>query len=198
MNLSIDIQDKATPAVHELLSKTANTTALHAAMGMGVETLVLRHIRTVLVPKGNKSGGTSTGFWKKAAQSVVGNSTATDATVSIRQRGVALQYYGGTVKPSGRISDVTGRPITRLAVPLDASAHGKMPGDFPKDSLICIGNILARKVGRAKDAPLIAMFALVRSVRIKPHPDVLPPEDQIREAAQTAASKYIRRNLRNA
>ena len=193
MNLRVSLQDRATPAVKALLSRAANTKALHAEMGMSVERLVLRHIRTVLVPRGNKMGAPSTGFWQKAAASVKGTSTATDATVSITHRGVALQYYGGKVKPSGRISSVTGRPITRLASPLDASAYGKTPGDFPKGSLTLIGNVLARMPKGGGFGT--ALFALVRSVTIKKHPDVLPTEAEIGAAAVNAGTKYLQRNL---
>ena len=196
MNVNVTILDRATPAIRAFLSRATNSQAIHAEMGLAVESLVLRRIRTVLIPRGNKMGAPSTGFWQKAAASVKGTSTATEATVSIPDRGVALHYYGGTVKPSGRISSVTGRAITRLAIPLDASAYGKSPGDFPKGSLTLIGNVLARKLGRGKDAPFTALFALVRSVHINPHPDILPPDAEIGATAAKAGKNYLLRNLK--
>lgn len=61
-------------------------------------------------------------FWPEASQSVTpprldGNM----AVVLITKKGVRLHWMGGTVRPSGKTSRVTGRPIKSLLVPFDDS-----------------------------------------------------------------------------
>lgn len=186
MNVTVTVQHSAD--LQSKLDHLEDRAGLNAEMGIAVEDLVRTHIVKTLIPKGNALGGPSTGFWKKAADSIEGTSNGNEATVRITARGVALQYYGGRVFPSGRISDVTGRPITRLAIPISASAHGKRPGDFPKGELVLKGNVLT--LGGT------ALFALVRSATIKPHPEVLPTESEICATATESAVNYLLRKLK--
>jgi len=70
-------------------------------------------------------------YYAEAAASVIREWDDNTATVSIPHAGFALRYYGGTVRPSGRTSLITGKPIRRLAIPISGSpAEGKTPGDF--------------------------------------------------------------------
>ena len=114
--VTITVEDSATPELRAEMARLTDRKPLHAEMGMAVERLVARHLRATKLPQGNRLGAPSTGFWKKAIDSVVGTANATEAVVSIPSRGVALQYYGGTVKPQ-RAEDLT--------IPIHAVAHGK-------------------------------------------------------------------------
>ena len=180
-------------AFEELKAKLENSAAMHAEIGLSVESLVISHIRTELLPKGNRLGAPSTGFWQKAIASVVGTSDASGATVSIPARGVALQYYGGTVFPSGRISEITGKPITKLTIPVNILAYGKSVGDFPKGEIVHLPktNTLYRKVGDSFEA----MWVLLSSVTISAHPEILPPETETLQAARDALEDYLATSL---
>lgn len=61
-------------------------------------------------------------FWPEAAQSVTPpRLDGKMAVVLITKKGVRLHWKGGTVRPSGKTSRVTGRPIKSLLVPFDDS-----------------------------------------------------------------------------
>ncbi len=80
---------------------------LYAAAGR-VRSLVEEHFRA----------RKSRRFWKEAADSVQvepGNNGTLN--VQIFKRGVHLRYAGGTVKPTGQISELTGKPIKSLLIP---------------------------------------------------------------------------------
>lgn len=114
--MNVTIEDRATPEVRAYIARLSDRTQLHDEMGMAVERQVVKHLRTVKVPQGNRLGAPSTGFWKSAIDSVVGTADAQAATVSIPARGVALQYYGGAVRAKTK-------PF--LTIPIHAAAHGK-------------------------------------------------------------------------
>ncbi len=69
--------------------------------------VVRRHLR------GN--GGRS--FWEEAASSLRTASSDEKATLEITKRGVHLSYAGGVVKPTGNISEMTGKPTKSLLIP---------------------------------------------------------------------------------
>ena len=64
----------------------------------------------------------SQGFWGKAKQSINPPVIRDNkATIDITHTGVRLQWLGGTVRPTGRKSEVTGRPIRSLLIPFKDS-----------------------------------------------------------------------------
>ena len=151
---------------------------------MAAEKTVLNHLRTVKQPQGNRFGAPSAGFWKKAMDSVFSTATATEATVSIPARGVALQYYGGTVRPTNKQC---------LTIPINAMAYNQSARTLAP--LIRVKDILYKKFGEGSSAKLVAMFALRKSVTIRPHPDVLPSKGTIAQAVATEAEIYCRRHV---
>lgn len=187
--MQLTITDSALPRVSAVIASLQNAAQLHANMAMGIEYTVLRHIRTKLVSTPNKLGAQSTGFWQKAANSVVARSTAQEAVVEITHRGVALQYYGGTVTPKNKKA---------LTIPIHPDAHGKWVGDFPQGTIFRIPGtaLLARKVGDASSAQIQPLFLLRRSVKVNSNPDVLPTEDEIRTAALDAGKAFVERALK--
>jgi hypothetical protein len=202
MSMTITIEDTATPALRRAMAALKDRKALHAEMGMAVERQVVRHFRTVKVPQGNRLRGVSTGFWKKAAASVKGTASETEAVVRVPARGVALQYYGGTVKAKGK-------PLT---IPIHPAAHGKSVAEMGVKVYRFLskkGNwILATdpntarsgkpRAGKSLNATRIPryrggtpLYVLKQAVTIKPHADVLPTREELTETAREQARRYL-------
>ncbi len=189
--LDLTFTDLATPGMRRVITRLEDRHRLHAEMGMSVGRLVIRHLRLTLATKPNKLGAPSTGFWQKAISSISANATEEAATISIRHQGVRLQYHGGTVRPTR---------AKALTIPISPLAHGKRVGDFSKGSIFMLPikrgqsiGILARKFGRGKSARIEPLYVLRRSATIRPHPEILPTEAEIGEAAATALTKYLER-----
>lgn len=156
----------------------------------------------------------SQGFWGAAKRSV--NSPVIQdnkATIDITHIGVRLQWLGGTVRPTGRKSEVTGRPIKSLLIPFKdsplrrrslASLH------LPEEEVMVLGNvetgsaILARvkqRKRRNQDGhyqDVTPLGALVKSATIPAHPEVMPSHEQMREYAVRAATLVMDRLLNQA
>lgn len=150
----------------------------HLLPGMLVELhrIMTLHLSTNYASKANKLGGTSTGYWKAAIDSIVSSidAAANAVALTFKERGVALHFYGGTVKPVG-ISEITGKQIQRLALPAIAAAHGHSPKEVPG---LEIGKFPGGW-GLGKDGQL--WFRLVRQTRHNPDPKIIPAnlEEQI-------------------
>ena len=201
--MTITVEDHATPGLRAMMARLRDRTALHAEMGMAVERQVARHMRDTKVPQGNRLGGTSTGFWMKAIASIKGTSDRNAARVWIPARGVALQYYGGTVRAKNK---------PYLTIPISPLSHGKsvkeMGGHLyrflsKKGNLILATDPNPSRGGSSKSRKPRSgppryrggtpLYVLLKSVHINAHPDVLPQEAAIGAEAAKAATKYIAR-----
>lgn len=134
--------------------------------------------------------GQRVNFYLQAADSVIRESSGDTALVRVPHTGIAQRYFGGVLKPSGRPSAVTGRPVQRLAIGLKGTpGEGHVPADFP-------ALFLATKIGvkrgdktqnaflaRKEGGGIQRLFVLVAEVRQPPDPDVLPKDDAILDAA---------------
>lgn len=65
-----------------------------------------------------------------------------------------IHHFGGKIVPTGRTSEVTGKPIKHLAIPINAAAKKKQPRDFPKLRLLPLksGAFLVQDSFNATDA----------------------------------------------
>jgi hypothetical protein len=157
------------------------------------------------------------GYWDKAADSIQQPNIESDGvSVSVNKPGVALHYFGGTVKPGKSISRFTGRPTTLLTLPARTEAYGKSAGEF--NNLKMVWGKGGRPVALAEDtasptseihlvkskngvlrkvhvqAPPekqggLIMFWLVPQVTIQAKPDVIP---QLEEMALPAFHEVVR------
>ncbi len=207
MSMTITIEDTATPAIRRYLAALRDRRPLHAEMGMAVEAQVAKHMRTVKEPQGNRLSAPSTGFWKEAIGSIRGTADNEAAVVSISKRGVALQYYGGTVRAKNK---------PYLTIPISPLSHGKsvaeMGGKFyrflsKKGNLILAtdpnpGRAGKPRVGqRLKTARIpryrggVPLYVLKKQVTVRPHADVLPDRAELERTATRALNNYIGRRL---
>lgn len=129
-------------------------------------------------------------YYLQAADSVIRETQGGDALIRIPHAGVAQRLYGGTIKPSGRVSAVTGRPVRRLAIGLSGTpGEGHVPADF--GTLFCVLKKGAKRgdlsqtafLVRKQGAGLQYLFALVSEVTQNPDPGVLPADAALLDAA---------------
>ena len=147
----------------------------------------------------------SQGFWGKAKRSVNPPVIRDNkATIDITHIGVRLQWLGGTVKPSGRKSEVTGRRIKSLLIPFrDSPLRRRSLASLhiPDEEVMVLGDVDTRvkqrkrrnKDGRYQD--VTPLGALVKSATIPAHPEVMPSREQMREYAVHAATLVLNRLL---
>ena len=129
-------------------------------------------------------------YYLQAADSVTSDADGGEAFVRIPHTGIAQRYYGGVISPSGRISPVTGKPVTRLAIGIKGTpGEGHTPADFA-DLFVSVrkgskkdgdkGNAyLAVKSGESVQY----LFTLVTRVEQAAAPSVLPENGKILNAA---------------
>lgn len=129
-------------------------------------------------------------FYLQASDSVTREASAGTALIRIPHAGVAQRFYGGVIKPSGRPSKVTGKPVRRLAVGIPGTpGEGHTPADFG-ELFVAVrkgskkdgdkgGAYLARMAGDAVQY----LFSLLASVKQEPDATVLPPDDRLLDAA---------------
>lgn len=144
-------------------------------------------------------------FWPEAAQSVTppqldGNT----ALVLITKKGVGLHWKGGTVRPSGKTSRVTGRPIKSLLVPFDNSPIRRRSlaeaGYDPQEVMV-----LKSKNGRpylahvrkykkkvnGQTAKVTPLGYFLKSTTIQAKPEVIPSAETFQTSVRLAVMQYM-------
>jgi len=129
-------------------------------------------------------------FYRDAATSLERNSTPDEDQVRVVKRGMALQYYGGTVKAGKGRSSKTGMPTKYLSIPVN-NAIRDMPGRYPNLTFIKINDDLAALVIPLPDNDFKPIFWLKKEVTIRPHKYILPKDEQYNRAAKEGALEYI-------
>lgn len=148
------------------------------------------HLRALIKQHLEARGGRK--YWKEAADSVETALNESGAVVSINRQGVRLHFYGGTVKPTGRISNVTGKPIKRLLIPGENSPLRKANVELYE-----LG--LDRDAVRIEEGKLMAdiggvpveLGILAKKAEHNPDPTVLPKPEQMAEALHTGAREAL-------
>lgn len=143
-------------------------------------------------------------FWKEAADSVqVEPGSNGTVNINIYKRGVHLRYAGGTVKPSGQISELTGRPIRSLLIPGPRTAmrtQGLDLYDVVKDPRRVhtiknhAGRVYLVEDAEQEGQKMRYLGRLVKQTTHSPDPTVLPSEQDMQEAA-AAGANFILKDL---
>lgn len=188
------------PELNRILGEVKRPRALYQAGAKTVQVEISKHLKR-LQARGNKKGWPSQKFFAGKATSVernVGIASVTDkgAVITIADPRFVHRITGGTV---------TAKRAKMLAIPLTAEAYaasGKgsikesMPGlvviKLPRGVYLC--REVATKVGgsKVKSLRVIPLFKLVRSVTHKPHPEDMPDEKLLSEAARDAMLRTAR------
>ena len=146
----------------------------------------------------NKLAGTTTNYWLRASQASVATATGSDITIvvdAIKVRGIKRHYTGGgTIRPSGKISEITQKPIKYLTIPINAAAHGQTVALMQRlgFNLYRKGGALFSQSGPEKSDSDVAMFALKKSIGPQqPNPAILPTQNAYYDAINTAVDELL-------
>ncbi len=187
MNVSISINGQE--QLDQTLLKFTGITGEEVASASTQPTreVTAKHFYTYATAHPNKFGATSTGYWVKAGDNTVATSSGAVVNIEVVEKagkfvGVRRHYTGGgIIKPSGRISEITGKPIQYLTIPINGAAHGKtvaMMRALGVD-LYRKGSALFAKSGGARSDSDVAMFALKKSIGPQtPNPAIIPTPQQ--------------------
>jgi len=137
----------------------------------------------------NKLGGTSTGYWKKAGDATSSEVNGDAVQIWIVETpgigglvGVKRHYTGGgTIKASGRMSEVTKKPIQYLTIPISPSSHGRTVAMMQSLGVIYRKGsaLFMHPKGSKRSDSDEAIFALKKSIGPQqPNPYILPTNDE--------------------
>lgn len=174
--------------------------ALDAALGTA--TAVRKNFRRIKELTGSKH------YWHGAASStqVAEQTEGSTAYVVVRQKGVRLHWKGGTVRPTGKPSEVTGKPTKALLIPFDDSPLKKRRVSlhelhYPKENLHVFKSaggcpILVAAEQMKRKTKLIWLGKLVKAAHFDARPEVMPNEQELKSAAVLGAGEAINAILR--
>ena len=168
----------------------------HRSMAFAVERSVRRHLRQNYAGRRNALGATSTGFWKRVIESTAVAADGEGGTVAITERGAALRYFGGVVRP--------GPGKKWLTIPAAREAHGKraaeVSGGYAGQQWLFNRQgrpfAIAEKVKvnkRGRQTHGRVLFWLTKEAEHAADSGVLPQETEMVEAAGQAALEHIAR-----
>lgn len=150
--------------------------------GRAAANKVRDHLNDLDRTRPNALGGTRSHFWANAAESTTHRATRTRAEVSVTQQGFALQYFGGTVKPT---------KAKALAIPARAAAYGFSPRE-PEIPELDIFFFKGKKAfAGLKDEQGRVWFWLTKSTEHEGDDSLLPTFDELREAAAEGILDFI-------
>lgn len=137
-------------------------------------------LRDKFVSNGGKS------FWQDASRSIFKSNTDSTASVVVNKPGVALQYYGGTVRP---------KRAKNLAIPMRAEFRGKNPRELTGKRLFVFGQYRAagRRFLAYKDGAAVRVaYLLTPKAVIKPHRDKFLTDREIISGAEETIKTYTK------
>ena len=196
--MSVQVAVRYNPAsferLRQRLSRELAERQIAEVAGRAGVNVVQDHLRGLDDARKNRLGGRRSHFYSAAAAATHYRITqANNAAVVVSHTGMAQRYYGGTIRPSGRISAKTGKPIRALAIPARAAAYGVAPSEieglFVRPGRSGRTAALVRREGGA----LRVYFWLVKSVTQKGDKTVLPGETPLRAAIRKALESYADR-----
>jgi hypothetical protein len=157
--------------------------------------------------KPNRFGGANTTrYWFRASMATRADVVGDTITIKVVESqgtgetgglvGLRRHYTGGkTIRPSGKISEITGKPIQYLTIPINAAAHGK-----PVAMMQRLGVDIYRKgsalfmhpKGSERSDSDAAVFALKKSIGPQqPNPAILPTGMEYYAAINTAVDELL-------
>lgn len=200
MNVSVTIPASLSATLRQLSDALGGNARaeLNRAMGTEVQHVTAEHLRSLAATRHETSarlGASPSNHLAQAAEKV-----AAPAAVSANSSGATLTInHVGMVRA---LRDVTIRPRTAqsLAIPIHAIAYNRRPAQLWESHNLFIpkGKNVIVQPGAGKDAPPLALYALVRSVTQKQDRTLLPSDEQLSAAAAKGAKTYIRYLMGNA
>jgi hypothetical protein len=188
VNVSLTID--GTQRVNQTLSKFAGLSGAEVATASANPTreLTADHFFAYGTAHPNRFRVTPTGYWNKAGQATKSSSSGDTVNIVVDEKGTpglvgVRRHYtgGGTIKPSGRISEITKKPIQYLTIPINGAAHGKTVGMMQALGVIYRKGsaLFLQPHGQKRSDSDVAMFALKKSIGPQtPNPGIIPTPQQ--------------------
>ena len=165
-----------------------------ASMEAGVKREVRSHFREVNALRANKLGGTRTNYWEMVGDDAQVTVTGSSISVTFPTVGFRRHVMGGPpIRPTGRISVVTNKPIKFLTIPVNAAAHGQTVASLKASKgveLYRVGGALKKQQGPTRSESDPTYFVLAKQTKAKaPDPTLLPKDDVFIRAAEEALTE---------
>ena len=171
----------------------ASPEEIAASMKDGVERSITNHFTALNSARANKLGGTRTNYWDQVGKDSITTVTGSSISVTFPTVGFRRHVMGGPpIRPSGKISEVTGKPIKFLTIPVTAAAHGRTVASLKARGveLYRVGGALKKQQGPTRSESDPTYFVLVRQTKAKsPDPTLLPKEEVFIRAAEEALTE---------
>jgi len=175
-----------------ILAQARRPVGILMVAGRAVGNLLKKWYRQRDREQPNKLGGPRTHFWLEVAGSVQAPVVAGDTTVTvaISHPLIAQKIFGGTIRA---------KRAKLLTIPQTPEAYGRTAATYEAETGLTLiflkQNDHAILASRAQGQGLTVQYVLVPSVHQEPDPKALPPEQQMEQAALTAADKALQRQL---
>jgi hypothetical protein len=201
IGFEVSINDTATPAF-ERLQKGLTVARVGPIIGRSARNTVRSHLLGLDATRPNGLGGSRTHYFGAAARATSFAIVGEKVVVSIAQVGMALHYFGGTVKP---------KTAKYLTIPVAPEAHGKRAREFDLELVFGAGgqpialatkstrsvqftqNSKGKTVKKSIGRTGVIMFRLVRQANIGADETVIPHLELINEQARKEVNAYVGR-----
>lgn len=191
MTVRISVTDNATPAIRNAVNVLTLRRAARVA-GAAVRVDIRKHLAAKQrLP--NKLNAPKTNWYQRARDRVVFVQDGDHAYISI-------DFPGFRMRLTGDPAVITPVNAKALAIPIHSAAYGRRPREF--DDLIFVPvlrgrtiGFLSRQVGVGATKVWINLYRLVKFVRTKADPTLLPPEADMVASAVRAVQVAAQRLL---
>ena len=192
INAQVYVEDFATPALE---AKMAKVSARRLGAIVGRSLAEFWRNRLAGLPS-NRRGWPSTGFWERAARSVMHVPVENGVQLTANYQGLRQRWHGGVIRAVNR---------EMLTIPISPVSYGKTTKDFPNlfllrtkkgVYLVQAGEQISEKSGRMVGvkkaggnssrrlrAGLNFLFKLKKSVKQSGNPAVVPTPEEFAEVA---------------
>jgi hypothetical protein len=175
--ISVSVTDNATPAISRVRTFLQGEDVKQLVGQMAVNAFGVNFDNKNQIS--NALGGPRTNYYSDARKATSFEVSGDTVTIAVKQVGISLHYYGGTVTPIR---------TKYLTIPARPECHGKRASDFP-DLIVLWGRKgpyglgLLEKVGigtvGASKPNSTVYFWLVKKATIAPDPTVIPEDSAL-------------------
>lgn len=158
----------------------------------GVTSVFSDHFLKLNAARPNKLGGKRTDYWTDAASLTYSNVSGGTVTVKVDKVGVRRHLLGGPPITPKKTSEITGRAVKFLTIPIHPSAHGRTVAQLRAQgvNLYPAGGAIRQQIGDKRSDSDPKLFALARKTKAaQPDPSVIPTVDEIARAANEALNE---------